>query len=245
VIGWRLRDEPGARELAKRAITLDYGEQPFSRASVMLSATGTVLLIAVGPAFASWHDQRPVVADASVITNQLAGYGWTRSVKAPWHPEFNADLALMTTLAREDSDGGQPIDVAVEYFARNRQGRSILGATNHLWNPDQWHLVEAHQVSAHLGSRPALLNESVIAAASEQRLVWWSYWIDGRYTTSGVTVKLLQFKTALTGHEMAALVAFSTPIVGTVENARARLEHDLAALPAGERPKADGQQARK
>jgi hypothetical protein len=54
--------------------------------------------------------------------------------------------------------------------------------------------------------------------------------MDERFTTSRLIIKLLQLKTAFSGNEAAALIAFSTPIDGAVEDARARLETALAAF---------------
>jgi hypothetical protein len=75
----------------------------------------------------------------------------------------------------------------------------------------------------------------VITSLGERRLIWSSYWVDGRFTTSLFKVKILQAVAALRGHQGQAAIAFSTPIDGTIEDARLRLMETLPAwdeLPA-------------
>ena len=64
----------------------------------------------------------------------------------------------------------------------------------------------------------------------KRRLIWYTYWIDGRFATSPALVRLLEFKAGIT-HGHAAVIALSTPITSTPDDARARLRAALASLP--------------
>jgi hypothetical protein len=54
--------------------------------------------------------------------------------------------------------------------------------------------------------------------------------MDERFTTSDVVIKLLQLKTAFIGNEASALIAFSTPIDGAIDDARSRLRSAMASF---------------
>jgi EpsI family protein len=136
----------------------------------------------------------------------------------------------MTSFAPGGLKSAAPIDIAIVYYARNRAGRSLIATTNHLWDPAIWHQIEGFSRTAYLGSDPVPLNEAVIASGSEQRLIWSTYWMDGRFTTSSTAIKLLQLKTAFVGDETAALIAFSVPIEGAVADAQKHLERALREL---------------
>ena len=163
-----------------------------------------------------------------------AGWNVVRSSEL-WHPNYpRADQELRASLVR-GSDSAPPVDVAIEYYARIRTEASMVSSTNHLWQGAVWHPLNAGVVHANLGSQPVQFAEDVISSVTEKRLVWSAYWMEGRFTTNPVLIKLLELKTAFFGHRRAAVIAFSTPIDGAVEDARARLKTAVAAL--GELPK--------
>lgn len=207
------------------------GETAFSRRAVWLTTFATATSLALGPALADWHNNRTVVVDPRAVTRTFALDGWTENPKGPWRPIYiGADAQLMTSFTPGASKNGAPIDVAVAYYARNRAGRSLATLANSLWDPAIWHQVEMRSQKARLGSNFVRLNEAIIASGSQQRLVWWTYRMDGRFTTSRIVIKLLQLKTAFIGDDTAALIAFSVPIDGALADAQEYLETGLANL---------------
>jgi exosortase A len=225
-VGSRFRDSVPAQE---RIVAADSGAVP--RAAVVALAIATAVTISAGPAIAYWHENRTVTANARGFAPSLALKGW-RVVPAAgrWHPDFaNPDREANATLVQESSNA-PAVDLAIVYYGRIREGHSLIATTNRLWDNETWHPVEARSISAKLGATPLHLDETIISSTTERRLVWSSYWMDERFTTSRLIIKLLQLKTAFSGNEAAALIAFSTPIDGAVEDARARLETALAAF---------------
>ena len=68
------------------------------------------------------------------------------------------------------------------------------------------------------------MNETTISSRSEKRLIWSVYWMDERFTTSNLTNQIAaDLKSVLFGHEASALVAFSAPMDGTLEDAQDRI----------------------
>lgn len=227
IIGLRFRDPV----ISGRIVSLPARQIAFSRGPLLYVALATVLTSAVGPAFADWHERQPITVHPEMITDRFGLGGWTERLNSTWHPEYSdADIELMTRILPGKSANAVPIDAAVAYYARNRDGRSLLAASHQLWDTDVWHQVEANAANVRLGPDRVLMNEAIISSGSRQRLVWWTYWMAQRFTTSSLAIKLLQLKTAFAGNESAALIAFSLPIDGATEDARKQLESALAEL---------------
>jgi exosortase A len=224
--GLRFRDPQEDRAIAEPA-----GASPPAGRTVALTALAAALAIAAGPALAYLHEIRPIVMDESVFSRPLALQGWrTIPGDGAWFPNYvRPDTRYAATIVPESSDA-PPVDLAIMYYARLREGRSLVSTMNKDWNIDRWHPAGGGSAMARIGGTDVVLGEAILAGGSQRRLVWSSYWIDGRFTRSGMTVKLLQMKTAFSGNEAAALVAVSTPIVESIDKAREQLRDALAAL---------------
>ncbi|HXJ00611.1 MAG TPA: exosortase A [Micropepsaceae bacterium] len=225
-LGSLFRDPP-----PKTEETSDINVRPVSRTTLFALAAGTAFAVSSGPALAYWHDSRPIIANAEILTSPLTIAPWTAARPAQnWRPIYdNRDLEFITSLTPDTSDT-HAVDIAVEYYGRIREGHSPVASSNRLWEGGFWHQTESHDVVTNIGSSPLRLNEAVLSSVSEKRLVWSVYWMDSRFVTSGLAVKLLQLKTIFTGNESAAVIALSTPIEGVQEDARTRLRTALTAL---------------
>jgi exosortase A len=203
---------------------------PVSHMGLLMVAAGTTFLISIGPAFAYWRESRPIVTNAQALMAPLNVPTWTVARSAEtWRPVFHGnDLEFITSFVPSSSDL-RAVDVAIEYYGRIREGRSLVASTNRLWGGD-WYQTESRNVPARIGSEPLQLKETVISSGSQKRLVWSTYWMDGQFTTSALMIKFLQLKTIFVGNESAALIALSTPIDGVQEDARARLRTILMSF---------------
>jgi exosortase A len=230
VIGVRFRDpEPEPQPI------VGGGTRNVPHVAVLSLAAASALAMISGPAIAYWHEAQPIMVSQAAFTQPLAVDGWTNVAPASgWSPKFDKpDGQLATGLAPASSSEPQ-VDLVVDYYGRMREHHSLIASTNRLWDAHVWHLVETNAVTARLGRTQVRFNEAVITAPAEKRLVWSSYWMDGRFTNSALTIKLLQVTTVLTQNEGAALVVMSTPIEGAPEIARERLR--LAAQALGNLP---------
>ena len=227
VAGSRFRDkEPEPAQIAAGGTA-----PPVRHLTVLMVAGATALSISAGPAFAYWHENWVIVTNAKAFQEPLKLNGWT-DVRTPtsWRPIYRGtDQEIVASFALPDGISA-PVDVAFEYYGRNREEHSLIATVNRVWDPTIWRQVESHTVTARLGDKDVQFREAIIASAAEKRIVWSSYWMDGRFTTSPVAIKLLQLKTALTGDEAAALVAVSTRVDGPIEDVQARLRQALASF---------------
>jgi EpsI family protein len=86
-------------------------------------------------------------------------------------------------------------------------------------------------LTANVGKTPVPFRELEIASVMQHRLVWWTYWARGKFTTSGLDVKMERLKGAFAGRDGSALVALSVPVEsGTEEQARQQLADALSAM---------------
>jgi len=81
-----------------------------------------------------------------------------------------------------------------------------------------------------LAGMPVQIQEWIISSHYEKRMIWSSYWVDGRFTTSLLKVKLWQSAAALRGHEGQATLILSTQMERGPDDARKRLADALASL---------------
>jgi EpsI family protein len=202
-----------------------------SRLTLLIFAACTALAIYLGPAYASWRDNRPVAIYSRPLTelSDIDGSIGTEAAQT-WKPIYNGvDREFLVRLVH-DSPHSRAVDLAIEYYGRMRDGHSIIATTNRLWDPDVWRQIGAGSVRAQIGNSALQFNERVISSTSGRRLLWYSYWMDRGFTTSATRIKLLQLKTAFVGDPAGAVVAVSTPIDGSDEDARIRLREALSSI---------------
>jgi EpsI family protein len=187
------------------------------------------LLVSAGPAMAWWHDNYFVRPDMTAIANPFQTAAWSQgNASASWHPEFfGADTQ---TAASISNAGATPVDLYLGYYARPRPGHSMTAHFNRFWEDRTWTLADSGNVTAPFAGGPVQFQEWVVTSNVEKRLIWSTYWVNGRFTTNLLKVKLMQAAAALQGHEGQAVVALSTPIDTTPEEARHRLSAALLAL---------------
>ena len=187
------------------------------------------ILISTGPAFAWWRDTRHALPDTTPITGYLQTAGWQEgNASGNWsahYPGADAHIDMTSSAAF-----GPPIDLFIGYYARPRAGHSMTAHLNQAWDISVWNRSRAALVKGppELG-RPEI-QESVINAGPLKRLVWSTYWVNGRFTPRPLSVKLLQAEATFRGREGQAAIALSTPVNGPIEDARSRLAQALSGL---------------
>ena len=75
-----------------------------------------------------------------------------------------------------------------------------------------------------------VLEQRMISAAGQQRLVWYWYRVAGVPTTNRYMAKLLQVYGLLIGRPEASLIAVATDIEGDMQDARQQLKDFIVAF---------------
>ena len=81
---------------------------------------------------------------------------------------------------------------------------------NRFWDAEKWTLADSNAITATLAGKQVAFQEWIVTNPVEKRMIWSTYWVDGRFTTSLVKVKLWQAGAALKGHEGQAVLVLST-----------------------------------
>jgi exosortase A len=192
----------------------------------------SVVLIFSLPAYSSWHETQTQAADVSGLTNPLIVPGW-RSVQpiGDWAPDYSRMAARLTlSIVPDGSTATVPVDLYIAYYADARTGHELTAHIDHLWNAKTMTLLMSRRVGAQLQGRSLQMQEMIVTSPVARRVIWSTYWIDGRFTASSFETKLLQVPAALSGHEGQAIVAVSTIVDTTEKDARQRLRAALLAL---------------
>lgn len=186
-----------------------------------------VLLLSTGPALSWWHNNYFTPPDMTAIAEPFQPGTWSRgSASTSWRPDFSgAD----TQAAASISDGGVlPVDLYLGYYARPRPGHSMTAHINRFWDDEAWTMADSGSVTAQFSGNPVQFQEWIVTTHAERRLIWSTYWVNGRFTTSMLKIRLLGAAAALQGHEGQAVIVLSTIMDSGPEEARKRLS---AALP--------------
>jgi exosortase A len=190
--------------------------------------TGALALLCIGPAAAWYAESRPSGASQPALEALAAPAGWQKQAGASdWHIAFAPGAADATVqLAQRDS---APVDVNINYYIRQRGTPSLLASLNQPWDNKLWHPTQRRNITHASGGANIALDETIIQEGEAKRLVWTTYWVDGRFTTSSLALRLLELESGIF-HGHSAVVALSTPITASEDEARARLGGALAAF---------------
>ena len=224
VIGMRYADPVPREEYNEAAVAPAPRPRAFALA-VLIS----LVAISLVPALLYWQSRRPSNVDTATFSAPLTPVGWqTGTASGGWSPDYAAPDARLAFAMRKA--GSVAVDVFVNYYAGRSGSHNLISSTNRLWAEDVWHPLSQGTVEAEMGGRMVHLGEAVISSAGRTRIIWWTYWSGGRFTTKGLDVKLDRLRHALSGGGGSALVAVSTPVDVDKGEARARLRRALAAL---------------
>jgi exosortase A len=224
-LGMRFADDMKPDEVAETNASLAPQVHRFA-----LTIAAGLVAIALVPGFQAWRAGAAAV-DAAEFSRPPALSGWSvGAVSGDWAPYFVNPDAFLAFAMRDAGPFTPPVDVFVDYYGGETEGRNLISSTNKMWNEDVWHPVLQDQVSARIGGENVRFAELQIASGGVSRLVWWTYASGGRFTTSGMRVKLDRVRTALTGESGSALIAVSTIMDVDIDAARVRLRRASADL---------------
>jgi exosortase A len=157
-----------------------------------------VALIASAPAWAKVVEGNAAPIRAEAFDMIGMGGGW-RAVplrQGGWRPSFpQADA----TAQRAYVSGDRRVELFVAYFASQNSNKKLIGGDNRFHDQPRWRRVGTATATAELadsGVRPIAERH---AGPGGKRLIWYTYWIDGSFVTSGVRAKLLQAAAELKG----------------------------------------------
>jgi exosortase A len=183
------------------------------------------------PAFAYWNAHRSVSFDRGALSLPHPSNGWLiKQASGNWQPDFVEPDAKLTFGLQAPEPQTPAVDIAVDYYAKSREGHGLISSGNRFWDDEGSHVLSENAITTHWGNTPIVLREMVIATQSRTEMIWWTYWANDRFTTSATQIKLGSLQSMLGGASGTALVALSTEMDSDEDSARSRLAAAMAAL---------------
>ena len=185
-------------------------------------AAASVAVLLAGPAYVRLVIDPPAAVPALATPAIGLSTAWQRLKQLPdWRPQIrNADLELLESYG----SGDRRVDLAIAYFAFQRQGAEVVNYANRVADGERWSRASQGWHQPSLGDLPRLRHEQLLGRGERREVLWW-YWVDGTFTADRWHAKWLQFGDRLLGrHRPAAIVAVSTLAVEPAGSALSTLE---------------------
>ena len=167
------------------------------------------------------HNPNPVRFDQVAVT-------WPQAPEfANWKPDYFTPDARFHGVWQGP---GAPVALNVLYYRNQYPYKTAVSSVNRLTGyKDTWHELDATARTETLAGHNIKLQESTLRGPQGSLLVWSWKWIDGQYTSSNVSAKLLQAraKALLRGDDAAAVMLYA-PLGESPDTARAALRAFLA-----------------
>ena len=190
-----------------------------------LLAGVAALLTVAPPAIASARDQLSAPYPFAQITSAPAG--WTiKPAPGHWTPDLAPGEPQLQLQFQKP--GQAPVEFFLDYYRSDAKDHSLVLGLEHLWDEHRYNLVSISDVAGN--AHVPRFAEMILDSGHERRMVWWTYWRAGHFTTSGMQVRWLSLKSALSVPSGSAFVAISVPMTGTEDDARRRLRAALWAF---------------
>lgn len=196
-----------------------------------------LLLAAGGSAYSAVSLPAATDGEINEIVEAIQVSGeWSRRSDhvSGWQPAFpSADYRRVQTFEKN----GNQVDLFIGYFSFQRQGAEVIQYANRFDDDQVWRKLGGGKTSATIEDERLTLGADRLTASGTKRLVWYWYWVDGRFTADPYVAKLLQVKARLSnGPQAAAAVAVSTTYQAQSETAAQILKDFLGNVDSFEEP---------
>jgi len=196
------------------------------------SRAGAYLILVVAATASGWVFQKSATPDLTIPrTTMPLGF----EVSSPWREsegdqyEWRPLLPGATTEFHRSYtvDGGE-VGFFAAYFWYQHQGAEVISESNRHFDGKKWRPASTLHREVAAGGASFSVNQVLLRSPQENRVVWYWYWIDGRFTSNRYAAKLLELKAKLlNGSGDAAYLALSTAFEGSPDDAVARLQRFL------------------
>ncbi len=172
-------------------------------------AGALVLAVAAwGPAYATYLNYASPKKPAVMIALPDARAPWRAiEAKASWLPAYQNPGA--DKQQRYTAGGARNVDLHVVFYSDQRKGSELLSFSNEVQD-ESWRRISDSSTTLLVDGAPLDVNLRRIARGNTRRFVFSWYWVDGRFLTSKIGMKLAQVTGKLvTGRRAAAVVMLS------------------------------------
>lgn len=203
---WREDLTPVETPASERAVSM-----PASTARMLATVMIVILTAGIWPLLARYND-RATFNPKSVVLRPIASNWITAAPFTRWTPDFAPADATLSMALRDPAGITDPVGLSLLYYRNQHSGRTLISSTNRLAKYESaYQMLHATVRTETLGTRTLALREATLQDGTGTMLVWYCYWINGRFTASSYVGKLLQAKSKLLFHndDGAAMLVFA------------------------------------
>jgi exosortase A len=200
-IGMAMREKSVAPAATHAFVPPSSGERALRR-GVLLGALALATAFAV-QTYAAHINRPPPMQPVSLAAPRM-GEPWQQAaVQDPMAPRFAAPDAQLDAAYVAS---GATVYLHIGYYLYERRGAEAV-SYGHVLVPDKrMTLSAAGKLSAPLGGEALAPRYERFVAGRNARVVWFWYWVDGRFTGDPYVAKLLQAKAKILGGQPAAAI---------------------------------------
>ncbi|MBM3525208.1 MAG: EpsI family protein, partial [Alphaproteobacteria bacterium] len=180
-----------------------------STASLAAAGAVVVAVAALGPAYAAYLDRGAQRTPSEALAAPATRAPWVPSPEsAQWRPSFRNPSAERQF--RFEAGRDRAVDLHVVFYADQRKDSELISYDNQLQDDKKWRRISDGGNRLSIDGKQVDVNLRRIASNTARRYVWFWYWVDGRYMSSILDVKLAQVSGKLiTGQRASAAIMLS------------------------------------
>lgn len=205
--------------------------QPVSASVVSLLIVGILALVPVAAAklYGDFLDRAPIAYAAHLgLPGVVGAYHEVNNKRDPV-PVVFAGPDAEAHAAYESS--GRTIYFYVGYYLGERPGAEVVSARHELYGDRGWREVATGFRKAKIGSDQLLIRYTRAESAASGQLIFYWYWVDGKFTGNPYWAKLLQAKAKMFGGNQASAIIVAKSDYGqSAEQANRVLEDFVGKL---------------
>ncbi|TQV76246.1 exosortase A [Denitrobaculum tricleocarpae] len=195
----------------RRAAAQGILETTDGRVAMPVLASVAILAIAVSGEAGQRLTEYQIAEDTMIPLRPIAvSAPWEQvDVATPnWNPSFvGADVELYSSYRRDE----QQVDVYLAFYASQRQDAEVVNSNNRFEDGVFWDRAGSGTYQATIDGEARKVRYVRMLTHRRGRVVWYWYWVDGRFTSNPYVAKLLQVKARLLGGvRSAAAIAVAT-----------------------------------
>jgi len=188
-----------------------------------ITAGASALLLGALAALFGADIDHPPRAEPPHLAMPLSDGAWqaTNARRDPLPPVFAApDIELDNSYVHD----GSTVHLHIGYYLNNRRGAQIVSSEHEIGEGNGWIVVAAGTRPIDLGAEPVSVRFTRSVEKGSGYIIWYWYWIDGRFTGNPYLAKLLEAKVKLLGGDpKAAIIAIGADYADNASKAETTL----------------------
>jgi EpsI family protein len=226
--GFLLREGPISRPPAVVTKTVPMAARLLP-GQVIVAGILAILLVAAPRAYAEWREATVPPVDIAAFQAPDVAAPWQKVVGGVdrWQPRF---IGPDAELRQDYVAGDKRVDLYIAFYTRQRYGAKAVSAENRLADDELWTRSGSGTARADVDGAPLTMATERMMSGKTKRVVWWWYWVNGRFTANGIVAKLLQAEAEIFGGDRSAAVVAVGTDSDSLGTERETLRNFLAAL---------------